>query len=462
MALHVCRDFLTWGNPLNQWGPYYANYLLSIFMRGVLGYVIGGQTNWNIDAAPYRLGSGLAGSLNQGPNDIYAFNPNGYAVSNLDIGRILALKSPNNPMVNSGLFRITGINTTNNWLYINYRSGDTPPAETGMSWVVYENEFTFAGNVTNGGNGIVNTYQTQNVGASISNASRIVLQSPSILNWQVRLCVESNYDQPFGGGSTTPSSNGGSVTLAPGFGGTTFGDFPPGGQHLHAPLFFNTHVQYQYAGGSVGFYPKDSNQIRLYIWGDDVTGTVFVASRQVVGSGTDTFAHFGLCTNEEMPLPPHNAQRLFAFGANGIVNGSANGIYWDARAGVNRNGMSFGLSNQPIGATYSLYNPLFGGVFGSPNPNSSIRGASTAADNQYIAATELVPVDIIVGTQDFLDNYAGSNEVFILEGRRLGTAPFVQCGRANYGNWQISTDSQNLWLHTEDGIFLPWLGSILP
>ena len=111
MALHVCRDFLSWGNPLSMFGPYYANYLLICFLRGVVGYVVAGQTNCNIDGTTYTLGTGIAGTFNQGGGDIYAFAPNGYSVSAADIGRIVALRSPGNPMVNSGLFRVTAITT---------------------------------------------------------------------------------------------------------------------------------------------------------------------------------------------------------------------------------------------------------------------------------------------------------------------------------------------------------------
>lgn len=457
MALHVCRDFMSWGNPLNKFGPYFSNYLLTIFLVGTLGYVVVGQTNFNITGGTYLLGTGNNGSLNQGGGDVYAFAPNGYSVSAADIGRILVLRSPGNPMVNSGLFRVTGINTGNNWLYVNYRSGDVPPVETGMTWSLFENEFVFYGNINTTGNGIANTYQ----GQGSATQSRIILQSPSSLNWQVRICYENAYDQPNGGGSVTPSANGGAVTIAPGYGGTAAGDFAPGGQHLHGPLFFNNHSQYSYAGSSVGFWTNGSVQGRFYMWGDDSTGTCFAACRTVIG-GTDSFAHFGVCVNEEQPLPPHPAQRLFAIGANGIVNGSNNGIYWDARAGANRNGMGFGLSNQPIGATYSLYNPLFGSTFGGSSGNNPARASFNAGDNQYIASSELIPVDIIVGTQDHLDNYAGSDEIFIMEGRRLGTAPFVQMGRSNYGYFQISTDPQHAWLHLADGIYLPWQGSILP
>ena len=462
MTLHVCRDFLTWGNPLNQFGPYYANYLLAIFLRGVLGYAIVGQTNFNIDSPTYKLGTGIAGSLNQGGNDLYAFAPNGYTVTVADLGRILVLRSPGNPMVNSGLFRVTGINTTNNWLYINYRSGDVPPPETGVTWSVYENEFVFTGNITIGGNGVVNTYQ----GQGTANASRLILQSPSSLNWQVRICYETNYDQPFQGGSVTPTENGGAVTCMPGFGGTTAGDFIPGGPHLHGPLFFNNHVQYSYLGSSVGFWPNSpgtANQVRIYMWGDDSTGTCFAAARSVVpNNGNDTFIQFGLCINEEQPLPPHPVQRLFVIGANGLVNGGANGIYWACNANANRNGMAFGLSNQPISAIYSTYNPLFGGTFGGISANNALRNSPNGTDNQYTASTELVPVDVVAGTQDFLNNYANSNEIFITEGRRIGTAPFVQCGRSNYGYFQVSSDPQRTWLHMNDGMYMPWQGSILP
>jgi hypothetical protein len=462
MAIHVCRDFLSWGNPITNFGPWYTKYLVACFLRGTLGYTVIGQTGFNLDGGTFRLGNGFNGSLNQGGTDLYAFAPNGYSVSAADIGRILALRSTNNTMVNSGLFRITGVNTTNNWLYVNYRSGDVPPVETGMTWTVYENEFVFYNATQNGGNGIVGTYQTQGVG---SNATRIVLQSPSTLNWQVRLALESNYDNVFGGGgSVTPINGGGAAgTTAPGYGGNSLGDFQPGGQHLHTALFYNIHST-QWTGGTVDIWPSSpnssANQGRLYIWGDDRTGSCFAALRNVVGGGTDSFVHFGLCEDEEQPLPPHNVQRLFVMGANGIGNGGSNGIYWACGRNAARNGMGFGLSNQPISAVYSLYNPLAGETF-QPS-NTAARNSVNAGDNQYIASTELLPVDIIVGTEDNVNSWFDSAEHFILEGRRLGRAPMVRMGRSNYGYFQISTDPNRSWLHLNDGIYLPWQGSILP
>jgi hypothetical protein len=456
--LHVCRDFLTTGNPLNLFLPYVGQYHLVIFVRACLGYVVVGQTNFNIDGATLRPGSGTNGSLNQGLGNEYAFLPNGYVVSPADIGRILALKSPANGMVNSGLFRVTGIDTTNNWLFINYRSGDLPPPETGMTWGLYATETVFNASLNYNGNGIAGTYQ----GQGTATQSRIILQSPSSLNWQVRIAIENTYDTAAGGGGVTPSagfSNG--ATCAPGFGGTVAGDFLPGGQHLHADLFYNAHSSDLF-GQTVGFWLANSNQARLYMWGDDVSGTVFAVGRTVIG-GTDGMVHFGLCEDEELPLPPHPAQRLFVFGANNLGNGGNNGIYYAGGNNTQHGGVAFGLSNQPISCMYSTYTPLFGGTFGGISGNNSIRNSPNAGDSPYIAATELVPVDMIVGTHDnFNDYYNPSPEFQILEGRRLGRAPFVRLGRSNYGYFQVTTDATHSFIHLNDGMYLPWQGSILP
>lgn len=460
MALHTCRDFLTAGNPLNLFTPWLCQYYLAIFCRVVLGYTVVGQTNFNIDGSTLRLGNGANGSLNQGLGNEYAFIPNGYVVTANDLGRILAVKSPNNPMVNSGMFRVTGVDTTNNYLFINYRSGDIPPAETGMTWGLYEYETVFNSLINFTGNGIVNTYQ----GQGTATQSRIVLLSPSSLGWQLRLAFENSYDTPQSNGNVSPSagfSNG--ATVAPGFGGTVAGDFLPGGPHLHYPLWLNKHTL-QGLGLSMGFFPANTNQCRIYMWGDDSTGTLFATARAVVGGGTDSMIHFGLAEDEEQPLPPKAVQRLFVMGANGVSNGANNGAYWacGANATFGRCGASYGLSNSPISCIYSLYNPFFGSTFGGIGGNNAIRNVPNASDNQYIAATELIPVDLLAGTLDELDSYDGSGEVFVLEGRRLGRAPFVRNGRSNYGYYQVSTDSQHAWLHINDGIYAPWQGSILP
>lgn len=447
--LHVCRDFLSIGNPINLSCSRLLQYYLAIFMRTVLGYATVGQTNFNIDGATLRVGTGALGSINQGAGNEYAFSPNGYVVSSSDIGRILAVRSTSNPMVNSGLFRVTGIDTGNNWLFINYRSGDLPPAETGLTWALYASETVFNGILNFNGNGTAGTYE----GQGSATQSRIILQSPSALAWQVRICFENSYDRS--AGVATDS------TIAPGFGGNLAGDFPVAGQHLHGPLYFNVHDS-TYYGTTCGFYPGGANQVRVYLWGDDSTGSVFGASRSVV-NGIDAMIHFGLPENEELPLPPRSAQRLFVIGANTTTN--TNSITWTTQVstggtpGSGRGGMSFGLCNQPVSCTYSLYNRLVASGYSS----TAARSLSTAGDNPYLAATELVSVDLMAGTILNYANAAGTNAMVLqLEGRRMGQAPIARQGRANYGYFQVATAGQQLWLHLNDGVYLPWQGSILP
>jgi len=329
-----------------------------------------------------------------------------------------------------------------------------------MKWGLYESELVWVNSVvvTPGTpNGIAGTYQ----GIGSATQSRIILQSPSSVAWQVRITFENDYDYGPGGGSVSPGGSVGTpgATQAVGFGGNSAGDFAPGGQHLHTALFFNQHTT-AWFGGTVGIWLSGANQARIYMWGDDSTGTFFMAGRSVVGDGTDSFVHFGLPEDEELPLPPNNTQRLFNMGANNLVNGGNNGIYWNCGPSYSRGGVGFGLSNQPISCVYSVYNRMDQGGF-EPS-TESIRAATYANDSLYIAATELLSADLIVGTQDTLSGYYGTGESVILEGRRIGRAPFVRLGRNNYGNYQTTTDANQSWFHLADGMYMPWQGPILP
>ena len=458
--LHTTRDFKSFtGATTNFYLPYFCALYAAIFCRTTLGYTTVGQTNFNIDATPLRLGTGSLGSLNQGGSDTYAFIPDSYTVSGADINRILCLRSPANGMVNSGLFRVASVDVTRNYLYVDYRSPDVPPAETGMTWALYENESVWGNTVIQtGGNGIVNTYQSQ----GSANCSRLILQSPSPMAWQLRICLDTSYDTTFQGGAVTPSEGSvGAVTYAPGFSGSVAGDFPVGGNHLHTPLFFNKHDS-NFGGMTVGWFPSGNGQTRNFMWGDDVTGDVFAASRAVFG-GSDSFAHWGQPENEQTPLPPHNVQRLFAMGATATGNNGANGIYWASGYQQNqlRGGCAFGLSGQPISCIYSIYNSIAGRTFSSEYVNNvPLRSVGTAMDNPYTHLTELLPVDLLAGTFDYTQ-FSGGPEVFILEHRRLGTAPIVRFGPSRIGYFQPVSDPNRSWLHLNDGIYLPWQGSIV-
>lgn len=457
MTLHVCRDFLTIGNPLTQYASVFLLYCQAIFCRGVLGYTVVGQTNFNLDGATLFKGSGVNGSLNQGIADYNAFAPDGYTVSAADINRILALKSPGNPMQNSGLFRVVGINTANNWLYINYRSGEPPPVESGIQWRLYADETVFSAGLVAVGNGQTGTYQ----GRGSATNNRIVLQSPSSINWQVRIAYECAVDSGFNGGdggtgpvlSSPPYT---ALTTMPGYGGDGAGDFPAGGQHLHFPMWINVRSPFNY-GSTVGLNSDTALQVRFYAWGDDVTGTCFMVARQVIAgvNSSDSMLHFGIAEDEEQPLPPKNVQRLFAMGTSHFNSA----IGWSSGWQLPRSGMAFGLANQPVSCIYSIYNPLDGAAFGGGTHRSN----TYASDNPFLAATELLPVDLLAGTNDIQSMSAGHTaEVLNLEGRRLGRAPFIRMGRANYGYFQIAADANNSWIHLNDGIFVPWKGAILP
>lgn len=444
MTLHVCRDFLTVGNPTTVYQPYSSLYLLACFLRGVLGYVHVGNTNFAIDGATLLKGSGAAGTLNQGAGNEFAFSPNGYTVSSADIDRVLAIKSVGNPMVNSGLFRVVAVDVGNNWLILNYRSGDFPPVETGLTWRLFASGTVAVASFLAGANGTAGTYQSQ----GSATASRVILQSPHSSGWQVRLSVESSVETA----STTTTTS-----IAPGLGGNLAGDFPVAGQHLHGPLYFNTNDA-NYLGSACGWSPASTasgGQYRVYIWGDDSTGSVVAVARNVFG-GSNAWCAFGLCEDEELPLPPKSAQRLFVFGSTSRSAGFPGSVSWSFgnSSSFLQSGMGFGLSNQPISAIASTYYNLVGS-------GGHIRNDTSAGDNPYLAATELLPVDVIVGTLDQPANGV-QGQYLQLEGRRLGRFPIARLGRSNYGSFMTSTDVSRTWIHVLDGIFLPWQGAILP
>lgn len=459
--LHTTRDFKSFtGTVTNYYLPYMCAYYLAIFCKTTLGYTSVGQTNFNLDTTPLRLGTGSLGSLNQGPNDINAFSPNGYAVTAADINRILCLKSPANGMVNSGLFRVVAVDTTRNFLYIDYRSPDTPPAETGMGWGLYENESAWNSAINTGGNGILNTYQSQ-LSAS---CSRVIIQSPSALAWQLRICLPTSYDAAFQGGAVSPHGyvGGGALTMAPGYGGNSVGDFQVGGQHMDAALFFNKHDS-NYSGLNVAWFPSQNGQHRNYLWGDDVTGNVFAASRIVFG-GHDCFFQVGTCEEEQTPLAPHPVQRLFVMGGNATGNFGDNGIYWagGSQGNTGRGGASFGYSGQPVSCMYSIYNSIAGMTFSDMYiSNTPFRNLGSAMDTPYLQATELLPVDILAGTHDNMNVNSSGPEILVLETRRLGTAPMVRLGPTHTGYFQTTSDGNRSWIHLNDGIYLPWQGNVI-
>jgi hypothetical protein len=446
MAIHICRDFFERALSTQDNGL----YLLAIFLRYVMNFTVVGQTNFNLNGASITKGSGSGASINMGSPDQFAIAiPSGqYTVSVADIDRILALRSGGNSMTNSGLFRITGINTTNNWVYVNYSTGEFPPVEIGtLLWAICELETVFVFNT--GGNAIAGGYRSN--GAATT--SRIILQSPHSSGWQVRLCRESTTDT----GNGLPQNS-----IAPGMNGDTAGDFVPGGENLHINLWRNQ-SNATYFQNVVGLNRADvsgNGGGRIYIWGDDATSSIVFVMRDA-GCHTTQWLMFGIPENED-PFPGRDVQRLFAIGTPfalpgsitpGVALGFKSDFFRDS-SGTQQNfqmgGVGFGLSRQPISACFSSYAKLTGQPTSAGNPKFD----SAAADNVFTQQTELLPVDIVVGTYDNFVNVV-SDSVTQLEVRRLGTAPMARSGRV-FGSYTLSIDK--LWIHLLTGVWMPWSG----
>jgi hypothetical protein len=445
MATHLLRDYLT-QSTTNATTPDIVMWLMAIFMRRVLGYTVVGQTNFDLDSATYLLASGTtAGNragINFGVGATYEVSiPVGVrVVSGGDVGRMLVLRSTANPRFNSGIFLITGINAGSNRYIINWRSGDAPPAEAADSieWWLYAADGTRPGTrAANGGTG----YRSY----GSSTCSRVILQSPHALGWQVRICLESSNDY-----QTNGTTN--QVTYAPGFGGNSSGDFPVGGDHLHSTLWWDT------ADPAIAIMPGQgainnggTEFFRLTMIGDTEGTGVYCFIRRVNGP-TNWHLQFGMCENEPTPVPTRSAMRLFTLGHNEYTNFS------QLSAGLVANsfhyrGIGFGGNGQPASANIASWSHV--------ETNAAFSGApwynANAADSPFTGATELLPVDIVTGMAENWSNN-GTRRTYQFDPRLVGQAPFVRQGRTNFGNFTLTTDAGKAWQHMQFGIFMMWGG----
>jgi hypothetical protein len=320
-----------------------------------------------------------------------------------------------------------------NKFVIDYRSnGEQALVENDdtIPWYLYDKDINCPTNgAANSGTG----YR----GNGTSTTPRIILQSPHAMGWQIRICNETDTEW-----SVNFSTD--RITFAPGFGGNSAGDFPVGGQHLHGALYSDASQNpFLYntcngCGDNVGAGP----QYRYTMIGDD-TGQSFhiIARRPSNAVNPESFyISFGFPDNEPSPLPPNNIERLFSFG-NGL--GNTNGIYMNqvslstghyATQGRIQ-GASFKMNVGPISCSPSL----LAYVYGNSQRNSPMFDSS-AGDCPFISATELLPVDLVVGT---VCNWHDSSQAvsFPFYPKVIGTLPIVKFGRANFGDYTLTTDT---------------------
>lgn len=476
MTVHLCRDYVTQSiNNVNR--TYVPPYLLAIFMRRVLGWVYVGDTNFNINsvgtlliatgdstptAATPTFAAGTRAGLNNGTGTYHVTIPaTVYTVTAGDVGRIVVLKSTANPTFNSGLFLITAIDTTSgrNDFIIDWRSGDTPPAEAAdtLNWYLYEKDVSCPTIGTgNGGGGY------QSTGAA--GTPRLILQSTHATAYQVRICIESTPDI---GSGVLPY-----WSVAPGFGGNAAGDFSIGGRHLHGQLWFNQPpASSTYQGLTVGGGDNagaTNAQFRVFIIGDDTGQSVSIlAHRQSPGtvSPNPFMVTFGIPDNEPVPLPTDNVNRLYVMGA-GYSQGSGSyvGLTWAIERPGSfttdrlNGGTAFGLAGQPISCTPSTWTFV---TAPSQGFGPFVDATQNAGDSPWTSSTDLLSVEVLAGGLYNWSNGFPLTPVILTEPRVLGTVPFLRQGRGNFATFTSTTDAGKAWMHHQFGVFMVYGGPAL-
>lgn len=361
---------------------------------------------------------------------------------------------------------ISGGTVVTNTYIVDYRTmGATglPPQEPfdSMNWYLYEKDAVAPLS------GAANTSTAaQYRGSGNSTTPRVIMQSPHALGWQVRLCHETLND--YSAGISQGNGNCAAITCMPGFGGNGSGDFPTAGQHLHTAMYYDSSSYALYAGGTPGFGDDSSVsggnlniQSRITIVGDDTgQGVVIFSRREFDPTNPRPFmCAFGLPENEPTPLPVNNAARLFVIGSGQSTSpGNSfgnflNSITWSA-GNIAANALNQGISQTqggiPCTACPALWTYLGGSAqFGSPIFDGS------AADSPWTNSTELFTVDIAVGTAT---GWTSTGISFPLEPRIIGTIPHLRAGRANFGEFALTTDPSHAWQHMRNGVFVTWSG----
>jgi len=482
MANYLLRDYFT-QNISSANNAYIFTYTLSIFLRRILKYTYVGDTNFPIN----DIGSLLIATGDTNPTgatnfpvgnkaginigvqkEYYVTIPNTVrVVSGADIGRLLVLRSSAHPTFNSGVFLITGFETSSNSYVIDYRTlGEHPPIEAADSieWWLYERDSSAP---TQGTANTKTAAEYRSDGNS--NTPRIILQSPHVLGWQVRICNESSSD--VSSASATLIGNCPSMSVSPGFGGTITGDYPAFGQHFHAPMWFNSSSN-TYLGGAPGMGGSAASiQWRITIVGDDTgQGVVMYCRRQFNATGPNsTITCFGLAENEITPLPVNNQARLFVLGS-GFNGGSGNrtndgGLQFgtiDIGNPSTTIGYAQGMGATPFGTPCALSASMWAFISGG-GQGTGPQTDAFATDCPFTNSTELLPIDIMQGTLSTWNTFAPPVQVYPFNPRTIGTIPHLRQGRANFGDFSPTTDFERSHQHLRRGLYIPWYGpNIIP
>lgn len=439
MTIHISRDFLT---SVSSSAPATNMYLLATFMNHVLSFDVDKHVNFDLTSSTYTKGqydldaNNLQfASINNATGSEYTVTipQAAYTVSPSDIGRILALRSNAWPRHNSGLFRISSASVINNSLQIDYRSTMFPPEEvSSLAWRVYETEAVATATFLSGSDG-TSGYSTR----GNANASRIMLNS--LAGYHVRLCMESQDDRVIASCS---------FSIAPGAGSVDGADFDDLEGNLHGAMWYKTKDQI-YKGTVVGLPSNASSlgQWRFYAMGDPIAGSVLAITRNVsFATGGNGWTTFGYPEDEEFVSNRKIIDRLFVMGYGNTLSNLSwhSGFFNDGHA----QGMTWSKFGYPMPCIMSSYSDI-------RNIGVNPRNLSSSANTPFGNVTELTTVELIGGTM--LNSLAATtSSIFQFAPRRVGRLPIARSGRSNYGQWTTTPDLQ--WLHTMNGIFVPWGG----
>lgn len=439
MTVHLCRDFLTL--PSSS-APATNLYLLGAFLRSVLNYTQVANVNFDLESSTFVVAEGTTATVEESDDAVIVVSTLEHTVSEADHNRILALRSLNYPLQNSGLFRVISSSISTNSFIVDFRTLSTPAFDT-MSWALYKSEYEVTASWNSGSNGRSGYNSTY-----FASASRVVLQSPDLSGWQVRLCLESSGD--IGG---VPILN----SVAPGMNATLTADFYERG--LHAPMFFDSKTTL-YRGSAIGMLPGPTNNQwarkhwRFNAIGDDVNGTCTVVTRAVSGTIGEGWLSFGIPENEDPTLSASlsgvdTLQRLFVFGhvvPSASINWKRSGFHADN----DMMGVGWSHYRKPLPCIASSYCEI-------KNTTTHFRNNINASDNPWLNATELLDVQLVVGTLPTTNAY-DFDSIFDFEPRPIGHVPFLKQGRANFGSWTAS--QENDWIHTMNGVYMKWGGPL--
>lgn len=428
-----------------------------------------------------------------------------------DVGRMLVLKSTKFPTKNSGLFKISGINAGSNRYIIDYRATENPPVEAtnSIDWWLYEAENVIANqlyvdsfwnpsspNITAAtntspvtitgqfGNGSHNLFTGQKVfisgalgntaingtwtitvvgtsntqftldgsagngtytassgsfykagypGNGLSANPRIIFQSPHSTGYQVRLCIEPRNAR------LVP------ISITTGFNGDGYGDFPIDGAQTHIAEFGNINpLKSQEYTGTVPGTGDATIQYRNTFIGDTDGYYLFFWGRSTNGLRPPSITMVGVPENEPMPLAI-DEERVFVYGSAGAVtSGSSEG-----GGGVSpRIGINFGN----VGLAMKKGAPKFAALTGWANLDGANLTtpffSSNAGDSPFTGTTEVLPMEIWVGTYADVSLGIGAIPPFFFDQSYMGTSPLLRLGRSNFASNTVALTNEEITSRT--------------